>query len=247
MDETDVLELIENYKNIKDRVEYVSNKFDRRNVALVAVSKTKPVEMIRILYEKGHRHFGENYVIQELIQKSEELASLNEIKWHYIGSIQSNKIKHLASVKNLYVVETVEKKEVLDKFAKSWDLEKSNNTKLNIMIQVNTSQEESKSGCHPNDCLELVKYCVEDEKCKEKLNFLGLMTIGSPNATEDQPDFKCLVECKNNIAKNTGIPLESIQLSMGMSHDFEPAIEFGSTSVRVGSAIFGDRDYSKKN
>ncbi|KAM9952939.1 hypothetical protein ACTFIR_007995 [Dictyostelium discoideum] len=254
MDENDVKELISSYKNIKDRVEIISNKFDRHNVKLVAVSKTKPTEMIRILYDKGHRHFGENY-IQELVSKSEELSELNEIKWHFIGSIQSNKSKILTSVKNLYVVETVENKKILDKLAKSSlsnneennnNNNNNNNKKLNIMIQVNTSGEESKSGCKPEECLDLVKHCLEDNNCKNSLNFLGLMTIGNPNATPDQPDFKCLVDCKNNISKQLNIPLDSIELSMGMSHDFEPAIEFGSTSVRVGSAIFGERDYSNK-
>ncbi|KAK5582901.1 hypothetical protein RB653_004490 [Dictyostelium firmibasis] len=249
MDENDVKELISNYKNIKDRVEIISNKFDKHNVKLVAVSKTKPIEMIRVLYDKGHRHFGENY-IQELVTKSEELSELSEINWHFIGSIQSNKAKVLTSVKNLYVIETVENKKILDKLAKSLsnsdDNNNNNNKKLNIMIQVNTSGEESKSGCKPEECLDLVKHCLEDENCKNVLNFLGLMTIGSPNATPDQPDFKCLVDCKNNISKQLNISLDSIELSMGMSHDFEPAIEFGSTSVRVGSAIFGERDYSNK-
>jgi len=243
MNESDKKELIENYTDIKTKVDSAAKKSGAKDVTLVAVSKTKPAEMIQVLYnEVGHKHFGENY-IQELIGKSDELATLTpEIKWHFIGSIQSNKVKMLAAVKNLYVVETIERKEIVDKLAKAW----TGDYRLNVMVQVNTSNQESKSGCEPDQVVEIVQHIIQDPQCSSKINFLGLMTIGDPDATPDQPDFKCLSQCKQNVSEKLNIPLDSIQLSMGMSHDFEPAIEFGSTSVRVGSAIFGQRDYSKK-
>ncbi|EFA79194.1 hypothetical protein PPL_08020 [Heterostelium album PN500] len=235
MDETEKRELLERYNAIK-------SKITDPNVTLVAVSKTKPSFMIRELYENGHRHFGENY-IQELELKSKELEDLKDIKWHFIGSVQSNKIKQLGSVLNLAVVETVEKSSAADKFAKCFS---NHSQPLEIMVQVNTSGEQSKSGCEPNEVVDIVKHIISDEQCKKSLKFSGLMTIGSPNATEDQPDFKKLFECRDSISKQLGLPIESIALSMGMSHDFVEAIKFGSTSVRVGSAIFGERDYSKK-
>eukprot|EP01133_Synstelium_polycarpum_P019016 gene19016-22762_t len=180
-------------------------------VTLVAVSKTKPSFMIRMLYEHaGHRHFGENY-----------LADLVDIKWHFIGSIQSNKIKTLSAVQNLYMVETVEKTSAADKFASSWS---NKDQQLNVYVQVNTSGEESKSGCEPSDVVSIVRHIISDEKCKQSLKFAGLMTIGSPNVSADQPDFKKLVECKESVSKELGIPLESIHLSMGMSGDFVEAV-----------------------
>ncbi|GAM25452.1 hypothetical protein SAMD00019534_086270, partial [Acytostelium subglobosum LB1] len=209
-------------------------------VSLVAVSKTKPTWMIRTLYEHGHRHFGENY-IQELESKSVELGDLSDIKWHFIGSIQSNKIKGLCTVKHLSMVETVEKQSTADRFAKSWMDEHS---QLPIMVQVNTSGEESKSGCDPSQVVDIVRHIISNDVCKKSLKFAGLMTIGSPNAGVDQPDFKKLVQCREMIVQQLGLPLDAIGLSMGMSHDYIDAIKFGSTSVRVGSAIFGERDYS---
>ncbi|KAF2078516.1 hypothetical protein CYY_000141 [Polysphondylium violaceum] len=243
MNETQKKDLIENFRDIKSKVDAASSA-GKRDVTLVAVSKTKPAEMIKVLYkEAGHRHFGENY-IQELITKSEELGDeLGDVKWHFIGSIQSNKAKMLASVKNLYVVETIERVEIVDKLAKAWNRDYA----LNVMVQVNTSNEESKSGCKPDQQLiDIVQHITQSPLCKDKIHFLGLMTIGDPDASADQPDFKCLVQCKEMVSQKLNIPLDSIQLSMGMSHDFEQAIEFGSTSVRVGSAIFGERNYSKK-
>eukprot|EP01132_Coremiostelium_polycephalum_P010650 gene10650-13047_t len=243
MNDNDKTELINNYKKITDKIQtsVKSNNRNENEVRLVAVGKTKPSEMIRILYQQGQRHFGENY-IQELITKSEELSDLNEIKWHFIGSIQSNKVKMLSQVKNLYAIETIERKEIVEKFAKSLP-SSDNGSKLNVMVQVNTSGEESKSGCKPSEVIDLVQSVLNHS---DKLVFLGLMTIGSPNVTPDQPDFMTLLECRENVSKTLNIPKDTIQLSMGMSHDFEDAIKFGSTSVRVGTAIFGDRDYSKK-
>ncbi|KYR01307.1 hypothetical protein DLAC_02027 [Tieghemostelium lacteum] len=241
-----VNELIENYKSIQLKVD---NARETKPVRLVAVSKTKPIEMIKVLYENGQRDFGENY-IQELVTKSNELTELTDIQWHFIGSIQSNKVKLISNVKNLYSVETIDRKEIIDKFVKSLDsLDEQGKqlrlTKpLNVMIQVNTSGEDSKSGCEPKDSLELVKYLLD--KNSPYLKFKGLMTIGSPNASADQPDFKSLQSCKLNLSQNLNIPPDKIELSMGMSHDFEEAIKFGSTNVRVGSSIFGQRDYSKK-
>ncbi|EGG20739.1 hypothetical protein DFA_00602 [Cavenderia fasciculata] len=194
-------------KDLVTRYDAIKSKITNPNVTLVAVSKTKPSFMIRALYEHGQRHFGENY-IQELQTKSDELSDLVDIKWHFIGSIQSNKLKLLETVKSLHVIETIEKQSTADKLAKSWP----HQTPINIMVQVNTSGEDSKSGCEPGEIVNIVKHLITDEKCKQKLKVIGLMTIGSPNASPDQPDFKKLVECKENISKELGIDKESIGL-----------------------------------
>ncbi|EDV20116.1 uncharacterized protein TRIADDRAFT_61518 [Trichoplax adhaerens] len=209
---------------------------------LVAVSKTKPVNLIIDAFESGQTHFGENYV-QELERKAndEELlkATKGQIKWHFIGHLQSNKCKKLAAIPNLDTVETVDSKKLADCLNKAWE-SAGKLEQLNIMVQVNTSQEENKSGCPPDDCVTIVDHVLK--RCK-KLNFVGLMTIGQlgRHDADSNPDFRLLSECRKTVSDKMGIPIDALELSMGMSQDFEHAIEMGSTSVRVGSAIFGSR------
>jgi len=204
---------------------------------LVAVSKTKPPELIKAAYSVGHRHFGENYV-QEIIEKAPVLPE--DICWHFIGHLQSNKAaKLVAGVKNLWAVETVDSEKLASTLSKA--VEQNNRDSLSIFIQVNTSGEEQKSGVSPKEAVELSKIIFFNQNQKySKLILKGLMTIGKLEG-DTTHDFQKLVDCRREVAAALGIDPSSLELSMGMSHDYPLAIEMGSTNVRIGSTIFGPR------
>ncbi|CUM63991.1 uncharacterized protein PRCAT00001579001 [Priceomyces carsonii] len=232
-------ELVGNYEIIANQVQQLSLPRKNTEIRLVAVSKLKPSSDIKALYDIGVRHFGENYV-QELIEKSQELPK--DIKWHFIGGLQSGKCKDLAKkIENLYAVET------LDSLKKCQKLDAARSTttspKINVYLQINTSDESQKSGYSLEDLdnlYETIDYLISD-KCT-KLKFEGLMTIGSfsESLSEDDEnrDFSRLVDLKKKCDEKYHLDL---QLSMGMSNDFKQAIIQGSTNVRVGSSIFGAR------
>lgn len=242
----------QNLKTILDKLSVIYNESPEISRAakiprLVAVSKTKPKEMIIEAYESGQRHFGENYV-QELVEKSNDpliLEKCPDIHWHFIGTVQSNKVGKIVKAPNLKVVETLASLKFADKFQSSCQSAKVES--LGVMVQVNTSGEENKGGIEPENVIETVKHIKE--KCPN-LKFQGLMTIGalahSVKREPDQgpnPDFLTLLDCRQKISKEFDIPLNEIELSMGMSNDFEEAIKMGSTNIRVGSSIFGARNY----
>jgi len=206
---------------------------------LVAVSKTKPAELIQQAYDVGHRDFGENYV-QELCEKAPALPA--DIRWHFIGHLQSNKVAALVkSVPNLAFVETVDSERLARKL--NGAVEAQGRPPLNVLVQVNTSGEESKSGVEPGaPAVELSRFIVTE--CAH-LRLRGLMTIGMPDYTSRPENFQCLQQCRREVAAAIGVDEADLELSMGMSGDFEAATEMGSTNVRVGSTIFGARDYSK--
>ncbi|XP_041955019.1 pyridoxal phosphate homeostasis protein isoform X1 [Alosa sapidissima] len=213
---------------------------------LVAVSKTKPPEMVVQAYQQGQRNFGENYV-NELVDKASHpqiLSSCPEIKWHFIGHLQKNNVNKLLGVPNLFMVETVDSAKLADKVNSSWQRIRAANTqRLKIMVQINTSGEDSKHGLPPADTVNTVKHIVSN--CPT-LHFAGLMTIGRYGydlSEGPNPDFQMLLKCRQQICENLQMPVEEVELSMGMSTDFEHAIEVGSTNVRVGSIIFGNREY----
>lgn len=200
-------------------------------------------------------HFGENYV-QELQEKSKLLPK--SIRWHFIGGLQSNKCAQLAkTVHSLWAVESVDsakKAQLLDKGRGQRNEELENEKdgevdvkeQLRVFVQVNTSGEESKSGVEPKseDLLSLCK-TIRDECSNLKLQ--GLMTIGAiarskaTTAETENEDFVNLKENRDWVAKELGLHQEELELSMGMSNDFEAAIRQGSDEVRVGSTIFGER------
>lgn len=228
-------------KAAEKRPKELSNFFPR----LVAVSKTKPKEMVINAYNNGQRHFGENYV-QEIVEKSNDpeiLDKCKEIQWHYIGHLQRNKVNKLLTTYNLYIIETVDSQKLAEALENSWK-KINKGYKLKVMVQVNTSGEENKNGVAPHEVTNLVQYIIE--KCPN-LEFSGLMTIGSigHDVTKGpNPDFQSLLQCRKNVCSELNLDISNIELSMGMSSDFEHAIEIGSTSVRVGSAIFGSRNYT---
>ncbi|KAL1137690.1 hypothetical protein AAG570_009386 [Ranatra chinensis] len=240
---TDV-NVLKGLQNVRDRINSVCLRIGKENKPrLVAVSKTKPKEMLISAYEAGQRHFGENY-IQELVEKSknpEILEHCKDIQWHFIGHIQRNKVNKLVSVPGLFIVETVDNIKLASTLNESWgNLNKTH--KLNVMVQVNTSEEKEKSGCSPKEVNELASHIFKN--CKN-LNLFGLMTIGQfgyDSSKGPNPDFLCLVSCRENVSKNLELNPDDLELSMGMSDDFEHAIELGSTNVRVGSSIFGFRE-----
>lgn len=228
-------------QSVLHRVRQAAERSGRsgNDVRVVAVGKTKPISLIRQLYDAGHRCFGENYV-QEFIDKAPQLPQ--DIQWHFIGHLQSNKAKSLlAAVPNLAMVEGVDN----EKIANHLDRAVANIKRkpLKVLVQVNTSGETSKSGVDPSGCVELVKHVRMG--CPN-LEFSGLMTIGMADYSSTPENFKTLSNCKVEVCKAIGMALDQCQLSMGMSGDFEQAIELGSTSVRIGSTIFGPREYAKK-
>ncbi|XP_026055915.1 pyridoxal phosphate homeostasis protein-like [Carassius auratus] len=213
---------------------------------LVAVSKTKPPEMVVEAYKHGQRNFGENYV-NELVEKASHplvVSSCPEIKWHFIGHLQKNNVNKLLGVPNLYMVETIDSVKLAERVNSSWQKMRAANTqRLKIMVQINTSGEQSKHGLPPDETVNLVKHIVS--QCPA-LDFAGLMTIGRYGydlSEGPNPDFQMLVERREEVCESLQIPVEQVELSMGMSTDFEHAIEVGSTNVRVGSTIFGTREY----
>lgn len=225
-------------------------------VRLVAVSKTKPSSMILECYESGQIRFGENYV-QELIAKANfdtnndtvDVEVPRGVEWHFIGSLQSNKAANLVKGVGtaLKVVETLASMKLADKLNRAVEEVRSNEEdaedyKLGVYIQVNTSGEDSKSGISSIE--DVVSLAKDIQAQCPNLDFQGLMTIGSPG---DVSCFDKLVQYRADLVQELGVDSSSLELSMGMSGDFEEAIKRGATNVRVGSTIFGLRDYSNAN
>ena len=209
-----------------------------RDVRLVAVSKTKPAALLREAYDAGQREFGENYV-QELVEKAPTLP--DDMQWRFIGKLQSNKAKVLVEgVPNLVAVETVDSAKLADRLQKAAAaaLEARGGTPLDIYVQVNTSPwEGTKGGVTPEGAAELAAHVAA--ACPA-LRFRGVMTIGAPG---DERCFGALRDARDAAAAALSVPADSLELSLGMSGDFEAAIAAGSDSVRVGSSIFGAREY----
>ena len=217
--------------------EEIASKKNSELVRLVAVSKTKPASDIEAAYEAGQRVFGENY-INELVEKSHVLAHLSDIKWHFIGNLQKKNCPKLTTCKNLSVVETVDSEKVARALNNGWK-RNGDGSKLDILIQVNTSKEEQKSGCMPEQTVNLANFIKTE--C-DVLNFKGVMTIGAFGydwSQGDNPDFLELLKCHKELTEHF---YQDFEISMGMSDDFGKAIEMGSTNVRVGSKIFGARN-----
>jgi len=210
---------------------------------LVAVSKTKPKEMVMEAYRAGQRHFGENYV-KELVEKGgdpEVLERCPDIRWHMIGPLQSNKVNKVLSVPGLHLLETLHSAKLASTVDAAWGrlaAKSGREDTLAVYVQVNTSGEATKSGVAPSEAPALAQHITDT--CPH-LALRGLMTIGG--AGEGARDFKVLFECRSAVCEALGVAAESLELSMGMSGDFEEAIKAGSGNVRVGSTIFGARSY----
>ena len=223
--------IADNFKQIHERIKGAAENGRRRtnNIRLVAVSKRKPVSMVKEAYDAEQRIFGENYV-QEMVSKADELSDL-DIEWHFIGHLQTNKVK--------YIVPFVDCIHSIDSIRLAEEVDKRLDRKIECFIEVNLAGEASKTGVSRDDLFELVK-AIDG---MPNLKLLGLMTM--PPFDEDpeksRPYFKGLRNLLVEI-NNSGISENKLtELSMGMTEDLEIAIEEGSTMVRVGTAIFGER------
>lgn len=204
----------------------------QQSVELLAVSKTHPAEMLREMYATGQRSFGENY-LQEALEKIEALADL-EIEWHFIGHVQRNKTKHLAE--KFAWVHGVDRLIIAERLSNQREVTQA---PLNICLQVNIDAQDTKDGCQPNEVADLVAQISE----LPNLRLRGLMVIPAPNNPQAFKDAKALFE---QVKAQHVKPEDWDTLSMGMSGDMVDAIAAGSTMVRVGTALFGARDYSQQ-
>lgn len=200
------------------------------SVKLLAVSKTKPVSDIVEAYEAGQRMFAENYV-QEGIEKVQELEHLTDIEWHMIGPIQSNKTKVVAE--HFHWVQSVDREKIARRLN---DQRPDNLPALNVCIQLNIDEEDSKSGVKPNELDDLIQF-IESQ---EKLCLRGIMAIPKANPSEEEQHHTLgkLKELYDHYHKSL---TNFDTLSVGMSSDMNAAIKNGSTMVRIGTAIFGKR------
>jgi len=201
---------------------------DPQSLRLVAVSKTKPSEAIREAYAAGQRDFGENYA-QELAEKAEQLADLPDIRWHFIGHLQSNKAKLVAPVAHL--VHTVDSPSLARELAKR--TEKLGRERLRVLIEVNVGGEAQKHGASPGD----VPRLLDAVEAEPRLLLQGLMTIPPHDLDETRRAFEGLASLRDRHGGVARLP----ELSMGMTDDLEVAVACGATIVRVGTAIFGAR------
>ncbi|WP_173494944.1 MULTISPECIES: YggS family pyridoxal phosphate-dependent enzyme [unclassified Marinobacterium] len=227
--------IAESLKKVRSEIEKACAESNRseKEVCLLAVSKTRSVDEVSELARLGQRAFGENY-LQEALDKISALEPLN-LEWHFIGPIQSNKTKPIAE--QFAWVHSVDRLKIAQRLSAQRPYYAED---LNICLQVNISCEESKSGCLPDEALELAKQIAE----LPKINLRGLMAI--PEATEDvelQKKRFCQVRTLFEEIKQAIPSLDT--LSMGMSGDLDAAIEEGATIVRIGTALFGPRNYNK--
>jgi pyridoxal phosphate enzyme (YggS family) len=231
------MSISENVVAVRERIAAAARRAGRNSsdIALMAVSKTQPPDRIREAYDAGQRLFGENRV-QEFAGKADALRDLHAAEWHMIGHLQTNKAAKTAEL--FRVVDSVDSLKLAEKL----DMAARNlGKKLDVLIEINVGGEAAKSGVAPDSPAldELLRAAAR----LNALVFRGLMTVPpfTDNPEEARPYFRKLRELRDTIAirKLPGVAMD--QLSMGMSHDFEVAIEEGSTCVRVGTAIFGER------
>jgi pyridoxal phosphate enzyme (YggS family) len=230
--------IAENLSGIHERIVGAAARAGRRpdQVALMAVTKTHPPECIIEAYEAGHRLFGENRV-QEFAEKFPALGELHEANFHMIGHLQSNKAAKAVEV--FHAIDSLDSVKLGERLnAAAAELGKT----IAVLIEINVGGEEAKSGVAP-DSPELGKI-LKAAASWTNLRVQGLMTV--PPFTENpegaRPYFQRLRELRDRLAEQSLPTIALDQLSMGMSHDFEVAIEEGSTCVRVGTAIFGERE-----
>jgi PLP dependent protein len=219
----EVSSLPENYRQVQERIANAALRAGRnpQEITLIAVTKKFPAALMREAHSLGMRDFGENYV-QEFEVKHPEVSDLEGARFHLIGHLQSNKARKAADI--FQVVETIDSV----KLAQRLD---SMGSKLEVMIEVKLSEEDSKAGAAPEE----IAAIVEAARASQNLTLTGLMTMPPWNEDPEvtRPYFRRLAA----LAREHGLP----KLSMGMSHDLEAAIQEGSTHVRVGTALFGKR------
>lgn len=227
----------ENLEQVRKNIELACRKAGRdpKEVTLISVSKTKPVSMLQEAYDAGSRDFGENKV-QEIMDKYPQLPS--DIRWHMIGHLQRNKVKYIVdkvalihSVDSLRLAETIENEAA------------KHNVTVPVLIEVNVAQEESKFGLKTEEVLSL----VESIAALPHINIKGLMTIAPyvEDPEENRGIFRELKKLSVDIATKNINNVSMSVLSMGMTGDYQVAVQEGATMVRVGTGIFGERNYAR--
>lgn len=228
--------LKDNYTEVLNRVKKACTKAERNpeDVTLIAVSKTKPVEMLQEVYDCGCRDFGENKV-QEIMDKYEKLPS--DIRWHMIGHLQTNKVKYI--VDKVYMIHSVDSIKLAKEISKE-ALKK--NVTVKVLLEVNVAKEETKFGLLTEEVFDFYNEVVD----LPGLKVCGLMTIAPyvENSEENRQYFVNLKQLMVDIAAENTDNISVGELSMGMTGDYEVAIEEGATFVRVGTGIFGERNYA---
>ena len=214
-------------KNIKENISFINEKI-KRNATIIAVSKKKSAELIKEAFESGVENFGENY-LQEAIEKISFLKHL-KINWHFIGKIQSNKCKEIA--KNFEWVHTVDRFKIAKLLNDNCPLNKT----INVLIQINIDKEESKSGINEEEILSL----AEGISSLPNLKLKGVMVIPKNESDKKLTEISFEKTAKASMKLKDKFP-HANEVSMGMSNDFELAIKKGSTMIRIGTGIFGER------
>lgn len=227
--------VVENLRTVKREMEAACHAAGRNieEVKLLLATKTVTLEKLKIAMQAGEVLFGENKA-QELRGKFPLMEQYNKVEWHFIGHLQTNKVKDV--VKYVTMIHSVDRLKL--GLALHQQLQKENRT-MDILVQINTSYEESKFGAPPEMALELVEQLAQFDT----LNIKGLMTIGKLNATNDETRhcFRLLRSIQEQIIGRNFPCVEMDVLSMGMSGDFKVAIEEGATIIRVGTSVFGQR------
>lgn len=238
------MSVCENYQEVENKVKQACQRAGRarEEVTLIAVSKTKPLSMIEELLPLGVRDFGENKV-QELTQKAETLAQKKipepQVRWHMIGHLQRNKVKYL--VDKACMIHSVDSLRLAEKISKEAG---KKGIQIPILIEVNVAEEESKFGVHMEEAETLIRQIA----VLPSISIQGLMTIAPyvENPEENRFIFRNLKKLSVDIQGKSIDNVTMDVLSMGMTGDYQVAIEEGATHVRVGTGIFGERNYSLK-
>jgi len=222
--------------SLKENIEQISKQLEGTGCKLVAVSKTKPISMLRQAYDLGIRDFGENKV-QELTEKFEALPK--DIAWHMIGHLQTNKVKYLAPF--IALIHSVDSLKLLKEINKR---AQQNQRVIEVLLQVHIAEEESKFGFSEEELIALFRSDAFREYQHVKVVGLMGMATFTDNPEQVRKEFRGLKQLFDRLKSVfSGRNLEWRELSMGMSGDYQIAIEEGSTMVRVGSSIFGERNY----
>ena len=226
----------ENIKNVQSNIEYACKNSNRnsKDAHLIAVSKTKPVSMLQEAYDAGIRDFGENKV-QEILEKYDKLPG--DIRWHMIGHLQRNKVKYIIDkVCLIHSVDSIRLAEEISKEAVK------HNLIMPILIELNIAEEDSKFGLSLTDCEDMITKI----SALPNIEIKGLMTVAPyvENAEDNREYFKAMKQLSVDIMTKNIDNVRMDILSMGMTGDYEVAIEEGATHVRVGTGIFGERNYS---
>lgn len=226
------------FQQVHDRIHQAEQACQRNGlVQLLAVSKTKPATLVRAAWQLGQRHFGESY-LQEALGKIHDLADLNDIHWHFIGPVQSNKTRDISS--HFDWVHSVDRLKVAERLNEQ---RPDALPPLNTCLQVNISGEATKSGISVQELPALVQSVM----ALPRLKLRGLMVIPAPelDPARQRAPFRLLAETLKDL--NGAFDLSMDTLSMGMTDDLEAAVQEGATIVRIGTALFGARDYATGN